>query len=194
MRVAHLKRMYLLPTETFVYTQLRYAAPDQGHLICRDLDNVTMFPGVTFSAFQDTPLTWQRRWSDACYRTLRYMTAHERNFYLETIKGLGVDLLHAHYVVDAAYFIDVKRMSRLPLVVSCYGYDVSNFPNVLLGAGRRYLHPVWDNADLILAMSEDMRSDIVALGCPPEKVRVHYHGINLERFPAHPHKIGRAHV
>jgi colanic acid/amylovoran biosynthesis glycosyltransferase len=34
-----------------------------------------------------------------------------------------------------------------------------------------------------LAMSNDMRDDLVSLGCPPEKIRVHYHGINLQRFP-----------
>jgi glycosyltransferase involved in cell wall biosynthesis len=52
----------------------------------------------------------------------------------------------------------------------------------LHGLGRFYLRPVWKHADVMLAMSADMRRDLLGLGCPAEKILVHYHGINLARF------------
>jgi colanic acid/amylovoran biosynthesis glycosyltransferase len=110
------------------------------------------------------------------------MTNYERQFYFNEIRALQPGLLHAHFAVDAAYFSDVWRHVHQPLVVSCYGYDVSSFPNRYMGWGRHYLQPVWRYANLILAMSRDMREDLLRLGCPDEKIRVHYHGINLAQF------------
>jgi colanic acid/amylovoran biosynthesis glycosyltransferase len=91
-------------------------------------------------------------------------------------------LLHAHFAVDAVYFSSVWRQVHRPIVVSCYGYDITSFPNKYLGWGRQYLQTVWRFASLILAMSNDMREDLLRLGCPDEKIKVHYHGINLSQF------------
>jgi colanic acid/amylovoran biosynthesis glycosyltransferase len=110
------------------------------------------------------------------------MTNYERQFYLRQVRALKPDLFHAHFAVDAAYFADVWRQVHRPVVVSCYGYDVSGFPNRYGGWGRRYLQRVWRYASLILAMSNDMREDLLNLGCPDEKISIHYYGIDLARF------------
>jgi glycosyltransferase involved in cell wall biosynthesis len=36
--------------------------------------------------------------------------------------------------------------------------------------------------DCFIAMSDDMRHDLVRIGCPEEKIVVHYHGIDTDRF------------
>ena len=182
MRVIHLKRAFLQPTETFIYTQLTHLPPEKAEVLARDLQDQDRFPGISSRIFSLEPENWYKRWSGINYRALRRMTHFERQFYLREIRVLKPDLLHAHYAVDAAYFAQVWRQIPWPLVVSCYGYDVSNFPNQYLGWGRRYLQPVWRYASLILAMSNDMREDLLRLGCPDEKIRLHYHGINLSRF------------
>jgi colanic acid/amylovoran biosynthesis glycosyltransferase len=184
MRVVHLSRTFLHPTETFVYTQLTHLPPEKAMVVARDGQHLDRFPGVNLRAFSLEPENWHTRWSNINYRALRRMSAYERQFFLRAVQALGPDILHAHFAVDAAYFIDIKRQARRPLVVSCYGYDVSSFLHRYLGWGRQYLRPVWRDADLILAMSQDMRGDLLHLGCPPEKIRVHYHGINLARFPS----------
>ena len=65
----------------------------------------------------------------------------------------------------------------LVMVMTCQA-----FRTVIWGGVRRYLQPVWHYASLVLAMSNDMREDLLRLGCPDEKIRIHYHGINLEQF------------
>lgn len=182
MRVIHLRRTFLERTETFIYTQITHLPPEKAIVLARDVRHQDRFPGVNLRTFSLEPESWRKRWSGINYRVLRRMTNLERQFYLREIHALEPDLLHAHYAVDAAYFADVWRQIRRPLVVSCYGYDVSSFPKRYGGWGRHYLQPVWRYASLILAMSNDMREDLLRLGCPDEKIRVHYHGINLARF------------
>lgn len=182
MRVTHLKRTFLPRTETFIYSQLAHLPPEKAVVLTRDVQRQDRFPGVNLRAFSLEPENWHKRWSGINYRVLRRMTNGERQFYFREIRALGPDLLHAHFAVDAAYFSGVWRQIPRPLVVSCYGYDVSGFPKRYLGWGRHYLQPVWRCASLILAMSNDMREDLLRLGCPDEKIRVHYHGINLAQF------------
>jgi colanic acid/amylovoran biosynthesis glycosyltransferase len=182
MRVIHLKRTFLLRTETFVYSQLAHLPPEEAAVVARDAQHQDHFPGVDLRAFSLEPETWHKRWSGIIYRGLKRMTNHEQAYYLREIRALEPDLLHAHFAVDAAYFAEVCRQSERPLVVSCYGYDVSSFPNRYHGWGQRYLQSAWRRASLVLAMSNDMREDLLRLGCPDEKIRIHYYGIDLARF------------
>jgi len=182
MRVIHLRRTILPPTETFIYSQLIHLPPEKAVVLTRDVQNLESFHGLTVSAFSQESENWHKCWSRFNYRIFRRMTKFERDFYVREILAFKPDLLHVHFAVDAAYFSNVWRQVHLPVVVSCYGYDISSFPNRYGGWGGHYLQKVWRFASLILAMSNDMREDLLRLGCPDEKIRVHYHGINLERF------------
>lgn len=182
MRVIHLTRRFLPRTSTFIYTQLTHLPSEKALAMARTAENQDLFPGVDLRAFGLEPENWRKRWSAINYRTFRRMTNYEKQFYIRQIRALQPDVLHAHFAVDAAFFLDVCRRFTRPLIVSCYGYDVSSFPNRYLGWGRRYLQPVWKCARLILAMSNDMREDLLRLGCPAEKIRVHYQGIELAQF------------
>jgi colanic acid/amylovoran biosynthesis glycosyltransferase len=182
MRVIHLKRSFLKRTETWIYLILAHLPPEKAVVLTRDVEEQDRFPGVNVRAFSLEPESWHKGWSGVNYRLLRRMTNCERQFYVREIRALQPDLFHAHFAVDAAYFADVWRQAQRPVVVSCCGYDVSGFPKRYLGWGRHYLQPVWRYASLILAYSNDMREDILRLGCPDEKIRLHYHGIDLARF------------
>jgi colanic acid/amylovoran biosynthesis glycosyltransferase len=183
MRVGHLKRTYLLKTETFVYTQLHLLQQTEAFMLVHErIAGAEYFPGPDVRAFREVAQGWAGRLSELSYRRARLMLFAERAFYNREIAASAPNLLHAHFAVDAAYFIGLKRQFRIPLLVSCYGYDISRFPQSLHGLGRFYLRPVWRSADVLLAMSNDMRRDLLALGCPAEKILVHYHGINLARF------------
>ena len=178
----HLSRTFFGRTETFIHSQMAHLSPEKAIALAREARNQDRFPDIDVCAFSLEPDNGRKRWAGIIYRVLRRMTNYERQFYLREIRALEPDLLHAHFAVDAAYFSGVWRQIHRPLVVSCYGYDVSSFPNRYLGWGRQYLLPVWRYASLILAMSNDMREDLLSIGCPDEKIRVHYHGIDLAEF------------
>lgn len=88
-----------------------------------------------------------------------------------------VDILHFHYGSDAIIFKSLLRDSKLPKIVSFYGYDCSSFPNAYFGLGRFLLnHFIFKKTSAVIAMSRDMKEDLVKIGCPEEKIIVHYHG------------------
>ncbi|MCC6176376.1 MAG: glycosyltransferase [Chloroflexi bacterium] len=183
---AQLVRTFLtVPTETFIYTQVRHLERHRAVVVSRDLNHLDRFPGVEHLAFSQKAHGRPRRLADVLYSRLRVASPYERRFFGGALRAVRPAVIHGHYAVDTAYFAPVIRGTGRPVVVSCYGYDVSDFPRRYRGYGRRYLRPCWEAADRILAMSEDMRADLIRIGCPAEKIRVHYHGIDLRRFPYH---------
>src|SRR5207247_2102925 len=73
------------------------------------------------------------------YRAARHFPAVSARATVEALEREQVQLLHFHYLVDARFFLEVKRLSGLPAVVEAHGYDVSLFPRRLAGLGRLYL-------------------------------------------------------
>ncbi len=180
--VAHLKRTPPAPTETFVTNQIRTiagfrVAPCYHHQAGHS-------PNPDDSAFVlSRALTGAAAVVDrVSHRTIRRLPMSSARCLAQRLCDDGADLLHFHYLVDARFFLEVKRLTGLPGIVSAYGYDVSSFPRTLFGLGRRYLEPLFREMELFLAMSEDMRRDLAALGCPPEKILVHYYGTDTRRF------------
>jgi colanic acid/amylovoran biosynthesis glycosyltransferase len=94
-----------------------------------------------------------------------------------------IDIIHYHYGTDAGVFIKAGASTGIPSLVSFYGYDCSSFPQWYFGLGARYLRRVFNNVDYCLAMSEDMKSDLLEIGCPQEKIIVHYYGTDVQEFP-----------
>jgi colanic acid/amylovoran biosynthesis glycosyltransferase len=120
------------------------------------------------------------------------MTPHERQFFNGALEAERPNIVHVHHVVDACYFGPVLRRFLVPVVVEGHGYDTSSFAKKFAGLGRWYLRPAWSLGDLFLAMSRDMAADMAGLGCPAEKIRIYYRGINLQRFPYIPRRLDTA--
>jgi colanic acid/amylovoran biosynthesis glycosyltransferase len=180
--VAHFVRGFPDPTEIFIENQLRSLSRYERVVYCR-----RTLPGHSFEdiGVNDVPgllSPAMRAVETLSYSALRWLSPVAGRRLSEHVRRSGACVLHLHFVVDARFFIRVCRELRLPVVVSAYGYDVSHFPRMSWGIGLKYLRPVFEEADIFLAMSEDMRRDLIGLGCPAEKVLVHYHGICVDRF------------
>jgi glycosyltransferase involved in cell wall biosynthesis len=90
------------------------------------------------------------------------------------------DLVHAQFGYVGHLCVPVLSWFKsLPLIVSFRGQDASALPLKLPGLYA----PLFRRGNLFLARSEAMRRDLLAIGCPPEKVRVHHSGIDLAQFP-----------
>ena len=180
--VAHFIRGFLHPTEAFIHDQVENLQEFRPIVCCHHrMQNLT-YPSDKVYALQELLPPGARRLDSLCYKTARYLPATSARWIADLLQREGVSLLHFHYLAEARFFHRVKLLTNLPAVVSTYGYDVSSFPKKFMGAGRHYLKPAIDEMDRFLAMSEDMNRDLIALGCPPEKISIHYHGINTDRF------------
>jgi len=89
------------------------------------------------------------------------------------------DIYHAHFGDVGDLFLPVSRYRNQPFVVSFYGVDASNH---LRNNQNRY-DAVFDRADAITVLSEDMRSDLVKAGCPAEKTHIQPLCIDVDKFP-----------
>lgn len=93
------------------------------------------------------------------------------------------DAYHAHFGPvgeDWAFIKDIGRsgVNNPPFVVSFYGYDASS---ILENGSNPYLR-VFDDADHITVLSEDMEETLVETGCNRDKIRHNPLGIDTDFF------------
>jgi colanic acid/amylovoran biosynthesis glycosyltransferase len=181
-KVAHLRRTYLLRREPFIGYQVTSHVDFDPMVLCRERDFAGGYENVPIYCRRDHLKGFGRQMSDILYRSFRVLSRRELQYLEGVLQELKPDILHCHYLPDARFFLKLHRRNRIPLIVSAYGYDVSEFPRRLLGYGKRYLLPVLKEADIILAMSPDMDHDLQALGCPTDKIRIHYYGVETSAF------------
>lgn len=94
------------------------------------------------------------------------------------IEKVQPTVLHFHYGSDAGLFLKWTARYPIPKIVSFYGYDAYSFPKRFRGLGSSYLkNRVFRYADAVLAMSPEMKQDLLKCGCPDNKIIVHYHGV-----------------
>jgi len=119
------------------------------------------------------------------YKTLKQISYISKADLLNQVKQINPKVIHLHYGTDAGLYLKTLRNTNISKVVSFYGYECSGFPKRFFGLGKYYLkYRTFKYADKILAMSEDMKNDLIEIGCPEEKIIVHYHGAKVKRFEA----------
>lgn len=101
----------------------------------------------------------------------------------EYINFNDISIIHFHYGSDATIYKNLIKILKVPFVVSFYGYDYTSFPKLYLGLGKILLnHIVFKYSNYILAMSPDMKNELIKLGCNENKILVHYFGNETNIF------------
>jgi colanic acid/amylovoran biosynthesis glycosyltransferase len=180
--VVHAIRGYLAPTETFVGNQIATLQRYTSIVIAHHRSPNREFDIANMYVINERGNALERAVGSLAYSTTKALMPYEVAAAARWLGSFDPVLWHFHFAVDAAFFLPLLNAVRLPSVVSLYGYDISSFPHRLGGLGLRYLRRTFDQVDLFLAMSEDMKRDAIRCGIPEEKIRIHYHGINTQRF------------
>lgn len=104
-----------------------------------------------------------------------------------------IDLIDAQFFYpDGPAVAEIARATGLPFSIKARGSDIAYWGDqdfardAMLEAAR--------SADGVLAVSEALKSDMAARGFPPEKIRVHYTGLDRDRFRPLDHTRLRAQV
>ncbi len=91
------------------------------------------------------------------------------------------DCIDAHYVYPDGYAaVQLGRVLGIPVVVSARGTDINLFPSFRLI--RPKIRWTLREAAGAVAVSAALKNSMVALGTPPEKIRVIPNGIDTGRF------------
>ena len=103
------------------------------------------------------------------------------------------DVVHAHFGANgrkAALLSEIGLLAG-PLVTAFHGADVSLYPRQ---RGADVYAPLFRSGALFLPISARWNDQLVALGCPRDKIVVHRMGVDTRRFvpPAAGGKLGRS--
>ena len=93
-------------------------------------------------------------------------------------RKINAKIIHAHFGHTGYATLKLKKEKKVPMITSFYGFDLGSYKNKLL----KHYEILAKEGDLFLALSEDMKNDLVSFGFPPNKIIVHHLGINIEDF------------
>lgn len=180
--VIHIIRRYLHYTATFIGTQLTSHEGYKGIVVFMEkIDNALFKLPDSYPCFKGNG--FKDRFGRFIYKYFRVLSKSGEQNILRLIEEKKPEVLHFHFGTDAVMYHRLLKKSKVPGIVSFYGWDYSSFPKKWGGLGKILLQKrVFSHASLILAMSEDMKGSLIRLGCPSEKIRVHYYGIDTSRF------------
>ncbi len=170
--ILHLERKFTSKTETFIVNQVNTI--DRYNVIVasiRDTKNLDCIKKVIIPENVD--------WIS---KSARYLSNKTANDLFNQLKEYDIALIHAHFVIDAWFFLKLTKKFNVPKVVSGYGHDVTRVKNDYFGYGKQMLKKAMKEYDCVLAMCEDMKKDILKIGCDEEKIKIHYHGVDVSKF------------
>ncbi len=182
--VAHFIRKSTQLKASFIQNQVSFHANYRPVVVNRYESNRDDggFAGLPTDGIRRLNLAQSRRFDP----NLRYLTRLSGSGLQKALRFLDeneVSMLHFHYGTDACIYSEVMKVSGRPSVVSFYGYDSSFFRTSFAGLGKQLMNRrLFPWVTKVLAMSPDMRNDLLLMGCPEDKIIVHYYGSDIERF------------
>jgi colanic acid/amylovoran biosynthesis glycosyltransferase len=100
-------------------------------------------------------------------------------FEVAAFRGRGpYDVVHCHFGPMGVIGTKLRDLGLLagPLITTFYGYDVTQ---TRFQIGYPFL---FKYGDLVIAISDKMRQQLIVLGCPPQKIIIHKLGIDLRPY------------
>ena len=178
--VAHVRCPLFLPkSETFIYNYLSNM-PDFRHLcLAWHFANLSSFPMPREDLYRLSSARFTPPW---LYYGLqrRYLgrDARAERIAEKLIADRSVRLLHAHFGPSGVIARRIAAASRIPLVTTFYGYDVSMLPRS--SRWRRWYRQLFADGDLFLVEGPYMKARLEDLGCPADKIRIQRIAIAVE--------------
>jgi colanic acid/amylovoran biosynthesis glycosyltransferase len=167
-----------------MYNQVKYLSElAEVHVVCDRTRNLDQFPVPIVHSLESTSLL-QFIWE----KSIRKLLLPRYHPFMTTVaKKIGAHVLHSHF--GPIGWTDANAAKRVGMkhIVTYYGYDVKMLPMQNKRWLSRYME-LFDKAHLFLCEGPHMAKELVMLGCPQEKVKVHHLGIEVENIPYKPRR------
>lgn len=180
-RVAHVVGTYLRSTTTFIYQYISNMRRYQPLVLATFQECPERFP---FSDLYVPDLTQVESILIKVIRRLFHRQILVDAYFREVLASHDVSVLHAHFGPMGVFTLPLRAQTKLPLVTTFYGFDMSRLPRK--PGWRRSYHKLFSEGDLFLVEGSQMRRQLVGLGCPEEKVKIQCIGVDLGSFSYRP--------
>jgi colanic acid/amylovoran biosynthesis glycosyltransferase len=152
----------------------------EPYIVCDTSANLDQFPADELYESGRLPLLRDRA-------LRRSGLQRHRSVLAEVVRVNRIHVLHSHFAQTGWQNSDFARREGIAHVVSCYGEDMTEVPTQSRRWQRRYAE-MFESIDLMLCEGPHMSSTVERLGCPPEKIRVHPLGVELDRIAFEPRR------
>ena len=148
--------------------------------IDRVTGNNNLLPEERIITFSEVAL-WELFWKRVFYR-IGIIPPH----IVKQLKTLSPSLIHAHFGPPGIQASILSQKLRIPLIVTFRGYDVTREESTIHYAYQQRRQQMFKKASCCIAVSEFIGSKLIEKGCPPDKIIVHYTGIDVDKFTPDP--------
>jgi colanic acid/amylovoran biosynthesis glycosyltransferase len=185
--VAQIHEQFFAPSETFIYGAVSRLSRFRPICLANRFVNLEAFPFPAADSFETGEKRYTPQWLvRAVFRRLA-----GRDPYVERIlRREKARLLHAHFGPSGVRALTYKRGTRLPLVTTFYGYDVSALARH--DVWRRRYSRLFAEGDLFLVEGPSLGDKLVALGCPAGRIEVQRIGIPVHEIAFRPRSPRRS--
>ncbi len=175
---------FLKPEMLHIYRQIIGLRQFQTFVICKErqstdlfpmpTDGVEMAPGVKSHFIRRFWLKYVKKEPPIVYRG-------EYGVLASLLERRDADLMHVYFGHTGVHLLPFIQRWPKPVIVSFHGMDVQTRVHDPLYEVK--LRELLKASTLVLARSQSLLDRLLALGCPPEKVRMNRTGIPLDQFP-----------
>lgn len=154
------------------------------HIVCSkqlneskfEVNNLTAFEGQnSFSRFYDKSVK-------------RVFGGRNYGFFQREIEKIKPDLIHSHFGDVAWRNNEYANENNIPHITTFYGYDVNMLTSMYPQWKERYKE-LFSSISKVFCEGPYMKSSIMALGCPEEKIIVHHIGVDLKNLQFKPREL-----
>ena len=120
-------------------------------------------------------------WISRCLQFKKYGVYESLNhlFLLEPFMRENYDIIHCQYGTIGKNFIYLKEIMDTKIFTSFRGYDLTRF---VKENGPSVYEELFKRGDAFLPVCDYFARRLRELGCPPERIHIHYSGIDTTKF------------
>ena len=122
-------------------------------------------------------------------RIVGQMLSRNPGPYLTVLADHRPSLIHAHFGVDGVYALPVAKRLGIPLVTTFHGFDATLSTAAFLRSPAWINYPLFRRqlarqGSLFLCVSSFIRDQVLGLGFPEARTRIHYTGVDCQDIQA----------
>ncbi len=183
-------REELLPSsETFIPAQVDSLLNYQPYYVGTKIVNTKLLEHTLKQKRVIVPLEGRNKFYGRIFKFTGYILPS----WLNRIQQIDAKLIHAHFGLDGVLALPLARKLGLPVVVTFHGHDITVADSGEPGPGWwthqfyiRQRRLLFEQAKLVIAVSNFIRSRLIEKGCPEQKIVVHYIGVDKDKFRPEP--------